>query len=255
MIVETKILDSAKSKLVEQLRDMKLWDTEISILARSLTPEQAIGTPGRRDFPIIIGRERMLEATIFNSKGQAFTDSRKEFIGTLKQVFDLPLDSNANRAIFVATMNAILHHFKKADRTVHCKDDEPEKCALEMADFIHRNFHPDNIALIGLNPAVAEALVNKFGSENILISDLDAKNIGAEKFDVKILDGNNQNEDSIRKCDFVLITGTTIVNGTFDEIMRIVKKYGKNYITYGVTSAGICSLFDIPRICPYSHSF
>ena len=250
--MNAKTIDRAKSKLMGLLRDKNLWDAEISVLARALTPEEAIGTPGRRDFPIIIGKERMLEATILESKGQAFTDSRKEFIGTLRQVFDLPLMNNGNRAIFVATMNAVLRYIGMSDSTIHCRNDEPEMCAVEIADFIDKNFHPERVGLIGLNPAIAEALSKKFGGDNLMITDLYYKNIGSKKFDTGILDGSSQNEYLIKNSDFVLITGTTIVNDTFDEIMSAVEKYDRQYILYGVTASGICSLFDIPRICPYS---
>ncbi len=247
-----KIIEQAKNRLIEMITNKSIFDARVSVLARALTPEEAIGTPGRRDFPIIIGKEKMLEAKVLGFRGQAFTDSRKEFIGTLKEVLEMPLNTNSNRAIFVAVFNALMRYFGKANGTVHCKNEEPERCAVEIADFIHNNFHPKKVGLIGLNPAIAEALSKKFGGDNLLITDLYIKNIGRKKFGTKIFDGNIMNEKLIQASDFVLITGTTIVNDTFDEIMSAVKKYNKEYTLYGVTSAGICSLFDMPRICPYS---
>ena len=84
-------LETAREKLVKILREHNLLDEPVEVLARFLTPEEAIGTPGRRDFPIVRGKEKMLEATIRGARGQSFTDSRREFVGTVAQVLALPL--------------------------------------------------------------------------------------------------------------------------------------------------------------------
>ena len=244
------ILEQAKEEFESILRRHDLLGARVEVLARLLTPEEAIGTPGRRDFPIIKGREKMLEAIVSGARGQAFTDSRREFVGTVAQVLALPLDSNATRAIFIATLNAVLRHLGIAEGTVHCRNDEPERCAPQIAEHIAQKFNPRKVALIGLNPAIAEALVEKFGAENVLISDLDEANIGAHKFGTTIRDGA-QNEELIRGADFVLVTGTTAVNGTIDGILNAAERYGKPYLLYGVTISGIAALLGLPRICPY----
>jgi len=51
----------------------------------------AIGEPGRRDFPIIIGKERVIEAEVLGARAHVFTDSTKEFFGKLKEILNLPL--------------------------------------------------------------------------------------------------------------------------------------------------------------------
>ncbi|MCD6532417.1 hypothetical protein J7K99_08240 [bacterium] len=246
-------LETAREKLVKILREHNLLDEPVEVLARFLTPEEAIGTPGRRDFPIVRGKEKMLEATIRGARGQSFTDSRREFVGTVAQVLALPLDSSANRAIFVATLNAALRYLGLVEGTVHCKNDEPERCAHQIADFIAEKFAPKRVGLIGLNPAIAEALAEKFGAENLTISDLDPDNIGQKRFGTKILDGATQTAELVANSDFVLMTGTTIVNGTFDQILSEIRRAPHNpqYLTYGVTIAGVSYLMGIPKICPF----
>jgi uncharacterized protein (DUF4213/DUF364 family) len=59
-------------------------------------------------------------------------------------------------------------------------------------------------------------------------------------------------KELIKQSDTILITGTTIVNGTFDAIMQGVRNDRKDYLIYGVTGAGICHLMGLNRICPYS---
>ena len=107
------------------------------------------------------------------------------------------------------------------------------------------------IGLIGLNPAIAERLVNVIGKEHVLISDLNKDNINNFKFGIKILNGKTQTEDLVKNSDFILMTGTTLINNTFDDILSYVQKYQRKYYCYGVTVAGINSLLGINKICPY----
>ncbi|MCD6418203.1 hypothetical protein J7M00_05415 [bacterium] len=246
------LLLQSKERLEKIIEEHDLMDAEISVLAKPLTPEEAIGTPGRRDFPIIEGKERMIEAQVLGAKGQSFTDSPGDFIGRLADVMELPLTDNKNRAIFVAAMNAVLRYLNLVSGTVHCKDMEPEKCAPEIADYIFSKYGKIKVGLVGLNPAIAEALVEKFGAKNIFNTDLNRENIGKKKFGITILDGRTDTEKLVKNSELVLITGTTIVNGTIDYIMELVEKYGRKYIIYGVTSAGVCQLLGLNRICPFA---
>ena len=110
------------------------------------------------------------------------------------------------------------------------------------------------VGFIGLNPAIAENLIETFGSENVRVTDLNKQNIHSFKFGVKVWDGNEMTEELIKQSDVILITGTTFINGTFDHIMLCVQHYRKDYLIYGVTGAGICKLMGLDRICPYSRS-
>ena len=247
-------LENSKVKLSELIKEKRLADIDVSVTVKQLTAQEAIGEPGRRDFPIIEGKERVIEAQFLDAKGHAFTDSPGEFVGKLKQILDLPLTTNKNRAIYIATLNAVLRHLDLCEKTVHCKDDEPARCAKEIASHIMETWGNIKVGLIGLNPAIAESLIQTFGRENVTITDLNMKNIDCVKWGVSIWDGRKMTEPLIKQSDVILLTGTTLVNSTFDCIMSCIHNYGKKYLVYGVTTAGICKLMGINRICPYGRN-
>jgi uncharacterized protein (DUF4213/DUF364 family) len=246
----TPVLEGTRVRFKEIAEKENLLSANVTVLARPLTPEEAIGTPGRRDFPIIIGRERILEAAFLNARGHAFTDSAREFIGTLGEVIDLPFTSNQNRAIYVATLNAVFRHLGLLSATVHCKDDDPEECGAAIARHIAEHHGNPVVGLIGLNPAIAENLVQVFGKGRVHISDLDRDQIGKQRFGVEIWDGNTRTAELVERSDVILMTGTTLQNGTFDDIWAAIQARGKHGLVYGVTAAGVCALTGIERICP-----
>jgi uncharacterized protein (DUF4213/DUF364 family) len=227
-----------------------LLDSSVTVLATPLTPEEAIGTPGRRDFPIIVGKERILEATVEGSKGQAFTDSPREFVGCLREVLDLELTTNQARAIYVATLNAVLSHLELVAGTVHCRDEDPEICARDIARQLYEKYGEVPVGLIGLNPAIAERLVETFGPRRVHITDLYRDNIGKKRFGVEVWDGRTRTEELIESARVVVFTGTTLLNDTFDDIFDAIHSRGRDYVIYGVTAAGICRLSGFDRVCP-----
>ena len=247
---ELPILEQTRSRWQEIVADHGLLAASVSIQAKPLTPEEAIGTPGRRDFPIIIGKERVIESNVLGSRGHAFTDSPREFMGVVEDVLRLDLTTSFNRALYVATLNAVLAHLKLVKATVHCKDEDPEKCASEIVRHLLEKYRPRDVGLIGLNPVIAERLVEAFGADHIHISDLAADNIGRQRFGVEVWDGNNRTEELIDISDLVLITGTTLVNGTFGCIWNRLQETETPYLVYGVTVAGVSHLLGIERICP-----
>ncbi len=246
---QTSVLERCREKLRDITAAYSLDDVELQVLAQTLTPEEAIGTPGRRDFPIVEGRERMIEAVVLGARGQAFTDSPAEFIGRLGYVLELSLTSNRNRALFVATLNATLQHLNLVEGTAHCRDDDPERCAVEIASFARKS-GARSVGLVGLNPAIAEALVREFGAGAVRITDLNEQSIGTRKFNVEILDGRTRAGDVIRSSDMILMTGTTLVNGTFDDLWNLAQHEGRMTVIYGVTAAGVCRLMNMTRLCP-----
>jgi hypothetical protein len=118
------LLSQAKDKLTHILSEGQLTESStIRITARGLTATEAIGQPKRTDYPIQNGKEVMIEAECAGCLGQAFTDEPSDYLGSLTDILQLPLDGSANRALFVAALNAVLRKNKLADRTVHCKDE------------------------------------------------------------------------------------------------------------------------------------
>ncbi len=246
-----RVLETARQEFAGIVTDRGLLDTEVAVSVSVLTPEEAIGRPTRRDFPILEGVERVIEARISGARGHAFTDAPRDFHGTARDVLALPLSSTGNRAVFIATLNAVLRLLGLLETSVHCKDDDPDKCAKEVAAFVRAKWGKVNVGLIGLNPAIAEALINTLGEDRVRITDLNPKNVRSVKFGVTVLDGRTETEALIRWAHGIVLTGTTLVNGTFDDIWDSIQRHGKDYLIYGVTAAGVCTLMDLNRMCPY----
>ena len=247
-------LERCRRRLREIAESERLHEERVIVRAGPLTPEQAIGTPERRDFPIVTGRERVVEAEVRGSRGHAFTDSPGTFEGTLGQVLELSLDGNRDRALFVSTLNAVLAHLDLATATVHCRDEDPERCAVEISTRLHDRFGKVNVGLVGLNPAIAERLVETFGPDRVLITDLAADSVGRTRSGVEVLDGRTRTQELVERSDVVLLTGTTLVNGTFDEIRDRIGAAGRTGIVYGVTASGAEKSLGFERMCPYGRS-
>ncbi len=245
-------LDIAKAKFVSLVEEAGLHQQEVYIRAACLTPKEAIGCPTRKDYPIIKGKERMVEGLFLGAKGQAFTDTPVMYDGTLADILSMPLEDNGRRAIFLATLNAVLNHLGLCRGTVHCKDDEPEHCADEIAAHLMQTYDGASIGLVGFNPAIAESLAGAFGKDRIAITDLFDGNIGGERFGVEIMDGARQIDALVDVSDVLLITGTTLTNGTFDSIREIAKRRNRPFLLFGVTGAGVAALTGIDRLCPCS---
>jgi hypothetical protein len=167
-------------------------------------------------------------------------------------VIDLAFESSGARAIYVSALNATLGHVGRVQGGVHCRDDDPERCGTEIAEALRNRLGRQGVVgLIGLNPAIADHLVGAFGRERVRITDLNPDNIGQERFGVEVLDGATRTDQLIDASDVVLLTGTTLVNGTFDRIWQRVAERGKAGLVFGVTAAGVCALLGFDRICPY----
>lgn len=236
-------------RMREQLRDIVLgegWDTEkIQVLsARPLTPEEAIGTPEREDYPILKGKEVMLEATFHGERGQAFTDMPGNFTGTLGDVWALSLRNNFERAVLIASLNAVLRSLKRIEKTVHCRDEEPGRCARHLVDFVRERFGHPRIAFIGLQPGMVAALSEHFA---LRVTDLDPDNVNQTRNGVLIEDVSHTPE-ILEWGDIVLATGTTAVNNTLTGVIG-----KKPVIFYGVTISGIAHLAGYEQYCFCGH--
>ncbi len=251
------ILESAVYKFKEIAEDHGLLDKKIIIKMRPLKPEEAIGKPMRDDFPLLKGKEVLVEANFLGAKGQAFTDEPSDFEGYIADVLNLGLTTNRNRAVVVASMNAVLRHLNIIQNTVHCRNEEPEECGNEMADrFFKRWGEEMTVGLIGLQPAIASALIKRFGAENVQIADLDEDNIGRDFEGVKVLDGNIHSLSVVENNFLALITGSSVVNGTIDKLIEVSKMDNRNRMTifYGTTIAGVADLMRLNRLCFRSHN-
>ena len=54
-------------------KENNLLNESVVIKAAPLTPDEAIGNPTDRDYPLVRGKERLMEANFQGGRGQAFT--------------------------------------------------------------------------------------------------------------------------------------------------------------------------------------
>jgi uncharacterized protein (DUF4213/DUF364 family) len=220
---------------------------EIHITSKSLSPEEAIGITKRKDFPILTGQEVMLQADYNGALGQAFTDAPSEFRGTLQEILALDLTEDShNRALFIATMNAVMAKLGFIGHTVHCKTEEPEKCAAEFVKYVEKTYGDKKYALIGYQPSILEGLSKKF---TVRVLDLSPKNIGQVRYGVTVEHGIDKYQEVVHEwADVILCTGSTLCNGTIVNFIDI----GKEVLFFGITAAGAAYLLGLQLFCPMS---
>jgi hypothetical protein len=214
---------------------------QIQVIAEPLTPEEAIGHPEDLDYPLLKGKERLVQARFKETPGQAFTDMFGRFEGTIGDILRNELRTNFQRAIFVSSLNAVMNHLGLIDKAVHCRDQEPKRCSLELLTYIRENFGQPKISVIGFQPRMVETLSTEF---SLRVTDLDSDNIGTVRFGVPI-EGPARARDNLLWCDVVLITGTTLVNDTIGEFL-----IQKPRIFYGITISGAAKILGWNHFCP-----
>ena len=183
-----------------------LLEREIRVTARTLKPDEAIGHPEADDFPLQKGRERLMQAQFETGRGQAFTDQYGNFKGRLKEVVDMDFANNFRRAVFVATLNAVLAHFGEAAGTVHCRDQEPTACAMEVSRYIRARYGVVRLTQIGFQPRLVDCLQK---DHEYRIVDLDPDNIG-ETVGTTRIEGPKATVDAVAWSELLLVTGTTL---------------------------------------------
>ncbi len=234
--------DTIRKEFIKLIKEHGLEGEEVIVRATALSTEQAIGNPEDKDYPLVRGVERLIQAEFRGSRGQAFTDMYGDFTGRLSEIAEMDLQNNFRRAIFISSLNAVMNHLGLVTQTVHCKDKQPRECATELASYIEKSYGQPRVAMVGFQPRMVEALAKQF---ELRVSDMDRDNIGQEKFGVKI-DDPRQTAENLKWCDIALVTGTTIVNDTIDQFIT-----SKPVVFYGVTISGAAKLLGLNRFCPF----
>lgn len=244
------LLEQARQKLIHLCDDRKLGETR-HLQVTSLSPNEAIGVRASSDFAIKKGKERVIEATFEGAHGQAFTDRPSRWAGTLSEAMSVNLTEVRSRAIFVAAMNAVMRFLGAATGTMHCLDEDPSLCGPEIARNLEARFGRKKFGLIGLQPAILQGLAQHFGTEAVRVIDLNADNIGKSESGVEVRDGETELPRLVEWSDVGLATGSSIVNGTADEIERSFKEAGKPLLFFGNTISGAAVLLGLERVCPF----
>jgi hypothetical protein len=247
------VLEEAREKLQAIITVNLLAEEPVKVAIGTLSAKQAIGSPTRQDYALLEGREVMIEAQFKGSYGQAFTDRPQDFTGQLKDVVGLDFNNNGNRAVFVATLNAVIANLGMATAVRHCRDEEPEECAPEIAHYILTKYGKVRVGMVGYQPAILDNLVKTFGADNVRCTDLNPRNIGAAKSGAEIWDGRTETGRLVDWSDLLLVTSSTITNDTFDSIRAETTVQGKQLIVFGVTGAGVSTLLGIERLCFKAH--
>ncbi len=240
--MNTDVYEILKTALQQKLQRYQLAGQTVKVRCKALSAKEAIGTPEHDDYPIIRGKEVMVEATFKGAKGQAFTDEFEQAEYHVEELTNLELDSNKTRASFIAGLNAVYRYLGLCDKTIHCKDAEPKECASHLLDAIE----PDKKVLqIGFQPRFLDMLS---ANRQLRIIDLNPENINKSINGVTVEPESNT-QDAIAWCDLIFATGSTLVNGTITRFLN----QGKPTIFYGVTSAAAAKILNLESYCECGH--
>lgn len=232
------IYATLKDALRREILAKGLIGKHIRITCQALSAEDAIGKPAHLDYPIVKGKESIVEAVFEGARGQAFTDMFENAEIPVEELLSLPLDSSSKRALFVSGLNAIFRYLHLCEKTVHCKDEEPVECAKQLPETIK---HHQNVLLIGFQPRFLEIL-SSIG--NLRVIDLDRSNIGKSISGVTI-ESREMTRDGIRWCDLIFATGSTLVNGTITDFLQL----DKPVMFYGVTISAAAAILNLNNYC------
>ncbi len=241
--MKSSLLEDIRARTLAVWAENGLLEEPITVRARTLSVEEAIGNPEGDDFPLQKGKERLMEAEFRGARGQAFTDRFGDFTGTLADVARMPLENNFRRAVLIAACNATLRALGRCDRTVHCKDSGPGECAALLRDHLLAKYPGARITQVGYQPKIVQAVAGSFA---LRVLDLDPDNVGQERHGVRI-EGPETAREALDRADLLLVTGSTLANDSLGGFLL-----GKPVIFYGTTIAGAAALMGWERFCARS---
>ena len=239
------LYDQLKTALEQEIQKHNLSGQPIHVRCKALSASEAIGTPEHDDYPIIKGKEVMVEADFKGAKGQAFTDEFENADYTVDQLLDIELTSNKNRAAFISGLNAVFRHLDLCDNTIHCKDAEPKECAGQLLPYLAHMGSYKNVLLVGQQPRFLETLASRY---NTRVVDMDPDNIGTQSAGITI-EPPEMTPDAIKWCDLIFATGSTIVNGTITSFLN----QDKPVIFFGVTISAPATILKLNKYCHCGH--
>jgi hypothetical protein len=237
------IFQQLKAALGTVIADHQLVGNDIDIHCRVLSAREAIGSPEHDDYPIIKGREVMIEAHFLGSAGQAFTDEFRNAHLPVEALLTVDHHSTSERAWFVAGLNAVFRHLGLCERTVHCRDQEPVTCAQQLLTL--ETFSNRRILLAGLQPRFLEYLLQR---NQVRVVDLDPDNVDQQRFGVRIEPVGNTNE-AMAWADLIFATGSTLVNGTISGFLN----QSKPVVFFGVTISAAAGILGLESYCHCGH--
>jgi uncharacterized protein (DUF4213/DUF364 family) len=236
------LYEELKEALGKEIQKHSLSGQHISVRCKALSATEAIGKPEHDDYPIIKGKEVMVEAVFKGAKGQAFTDEFENADYLVDDLLTIKLDSNKKRSIFISGLNAVFRYLNLCDKTIHCKDEEPKECASNL---LQATGALNNVFLVGYQPRFLEVLASKY---SLRVVDMDQDNIGSYVSGV-VVEPPEMTADAIKWCDLIFATGSTIVNGTITNFLN----QGKPVLFYGVTISAAATILNLKKFCHSGH--
>ena len=232
-----------KEHFREIVEENSFTDEQVRVKCRGLSPKEAVGETDRKDLPILNSEEVMIQAEVDGYIGQAFTSTASFYEGTIRDIMEMEIvEDSYNRAIFIATLNALMRKSGECDRTVHCKDKGPNECAKKTRDWIREHYGCPKITEIGYQPFLLDEFSQEFP---VRVLDLNPDNIGQIRYGVKVEDGIEACEDALAWADIVFCTSSTLGNGTIVNYLDI----GKPVYFYGTTGCCAAALLGLERSC------
>ena len=238
----TKLYEELRNALRKEIKRNSLSGQNVSVRCRALSAAEAIGNPQDEDYPIIKGKEIMIEAAFAGGRGQAFTDEFENADYRVEDLLEIELDSNRRRASFISGLNAVFRHLGLCDKTIHCKDNGPKECANNLLETIEPG---GNVFLVGFQPRFLEILASNY---DVRVVDLDQDNIGKKVFGV-VVEPPEMTSEAITWCDLVFVTGSTVVNGTITDFLD----KDKPVLFYGVTISATAKILNLKSYCYCGH--
>lgn len=183
-----------------------------------------------------------MEAEFRGAKGHAYTDLFGNYEASLGEIVQLSLNNNFKRAVFISALNAVMRSLNLIEGTIHCRDEEPVECARDLNGYLKDTFGTlEQVVLVGLQPRLLEALAGEY---RVRAVDLDPENIGQVRKGVRI-ESTEDIEEIINWAELILVTGTTVVNGTIERFLD----RDRPVVFYGVTIAGPARVLNLNRFC------
>ncbi len=224
------------------LKEQGLDSQSIEVNSKVLTAKEAIGETERKDYPLLTGKEYLMQAEFMGSIGQAFTCCPSSFSGSIQSLLVLDFDQPVNQALLIAATNAVYRHLGRVTGTIHCKNEEPEQCAGCILEYLKEHHAGEKLLMVGFQPAMIEKLAPHF---TMRILDLDVDNVGQKKYGVLVEHGIRELEDAVEWAGVILSTGSIAANGTLRPFLTT----GKPTYFYGTTIAAVAEVKGLKRLC------
>ncbi len=243
-------LVEAREQLRRLVQEHSLGAETITVVTRPSSEKETTGEGIREEYALTRGNVVLVEATFLDAIGQALSDEPAQFSGTLEQALDIGLDTNGQRALFVATANAVLAHLGLVKGTCHCEYPSVRECGWRVASSLWGEYPGADVGLIGFQRGFVEGLAEVFGTDRVHVADLAPENLGRKEYGVVIGDSAHDTKTVIESSDVVLVSGAMVVANALEDILKTASEVQTPIILYGATAAAPAYLYNLPRVCP-----